>query len=304
MLPPNLRQARQQIAEYRQDILFYLDIGMDSLTYFLAFSRLAPVQCVTWGHPDTTGIPNMDYFVSSGYAEPAEAQNHYSEHLVLLNRFLMHYERPKLGPKVRHRRNFDIPEECNLYVCTQGPFKLHPDFDAVLGEILRRDSRALIVLFHGPKQHWTEILRERFLSVFPDQIDRVQFLDRMPFEDFLSFLTLTDVVLDTPHFSGGHTSLITFACDAPIVTWPGSFMRGRLTLAMYKQMGVMDCVAQDPKSYVDIALRLANDKDWREEVVGKIQAHAHVLYEDIQAVHELERFFEWAVSHEDIGDFN
>ncbi len=39
------------------DILFYPDLGMTPLTYFLAFARLAPVQCVSWGHPVTTGIP-------------------------------------------------------------------------------------------------------------------------------------------------------------------------------------------------------------------------------------------------------
>ena len=55
VLPTKLKPARQKIADQSLDILFYLDIGMDSLTYFLAFSRLASVQCVTWGHPVTTG---------------------------------------------------------------------------------------------------------------------------------------------------------------------------------------------------------------------------------------------------------
>ena len=58
---------------------------MDIRTYFLAFSRLARVQCVTWGHPDTTGIPNMDYFISSNLIEPKEADEHYSEKLQRLN---------------------------------------------------------------------------------------------------------------------------------------------------------------------------------------------------------------------------
>jgi predicted O-linked N-acetylglucosamine transferase (SPINDLY family) len=298
MLPGNLRQARQKIAEYCQDILLYLDIGMDSLTYFLAFSRLALVQCVTWGHPDTTGIPNIDYFISSAHAEPLGAQDHYSERLVKLKRFPMYYKRQEVEINSKHRKDFNIPKKCNLYVCAQSLFKCHPEFDAVLGNILRRDPHGLLVLFDGPKKYMTELLRERLLNVFPDQIQRVQFRPRMPFEDFLSFLTLSDVVLDTTHFSGGLTSLISFACDTPIVTWPGDFMRGRLTLAFYKQMGVMDCVAQDAKSYVDIALRLANDRDWKEEVVSKIRTHAHVLYEDLEAVHELERFFEWALGND------
>ena len=61
--------------------MFYADLGMDIRTYFLAFARLAPVQCVTWGHPDTTGIPNMDYFISSDLIEADGAEKHYSETL-------------------------------------------------------------------------------------------------------------------------------------------------------------------------------------------------------------------------------
>jgi predicted O-linked N-acetylglucosamine transferase (SPINDLY family) len=106
---------------------------------------------------------------------------------------------------------------------------------------------------------------------------------------------LADVVLDTPHFSGGKNSIDCLAFGIPIVTWSGRLMRGMLTLAYYKQMGVTDCVASDAESYVDIALRLANDKNWRNENKEKILSHADVLNEDIEAVRELERFFEWAV---------
>jgi predicted O-linked N-acetylglucosamine transferase (SPINDLY family) len=30
---------------------------MDPLSYFLAFSRMAPLQVATWGHPVTSGLP-------------------------------------------------------------------------------------------------------------------------------------------------------------------------------------------------------------------------------------------------------
>ena len=63
-VPLNLDEARQVLAREEFDVIVYPEIGMDSFTYCLAFARLAPVQCATWGHPVTTGIPNMDYFVS------------------------------------------------------------------------------------------------------------------------------------------------------------------------------------------------------------------------------------------------
>ncbi len=85
-LAPELAAARGQIADQRLDVLFYTDIGMDPATYFLAFARLAPVQCVTWGHPVTTGIPAIDYYLSSADLEPPDAAKHYTEELVCLRR--------------------------------------------------------------------------------------------------------------------------------------------------------------------------------------------------------------------------
>jgi len=71
---------------------------------------------------------------------------------------------------------------------------------------------------------------------------------------------------------------------------------GRLTYGFYRQMGVSDCVARDLDDYVNIAWKLANDKKWRSQVSSKIKANSVKLFEDIEAVRELEEFFEVAVA--------
>lgn len=76
VLPGALQAAREAISEARLDVLFYPDIRMDPVTYFLAQARLAPVQCATWGHPITTGMPTIDYFLSCDAAEPEGAETH------------------------------------------------------------------------------------------------------------------------------------------------------------------------------------------------------------------------------------
>lgn len=295
ILPNEFAAARSIIAKHPLDILFYPDIGMDPLTYFIAFSRLAPVQCTTWGHPVTTGIPNMDYYISAEYAEPPGANDHYSETLVLLKRFAMYCRRPQMPEKPVSRKEFDLPEDCNLYVCPQTLFKFHPDFNEALGSILRRDPRGLLIFFETREGHLAKLLHNRFMHTFPDVIGRIRFLPRMSKRKYLSFLQVADILLDTPHFTGGYTSLLAFAFGIPIVTWPGRFMCGRLTLGLYKQMGVMECVADDTQSYADIANRLTNDKVFKNEIKRRIKKGSDVLYEDMKAVRELERFFERAV---------
>ena len=72
------------LLDHQLDLLIYPEIGMDPLTAKLASMRLAPVQAATWGHPITTGLPTIDYFLSSEALEPAGAEAHYSERLVRL----------------------------------------------------------------------------------------------------------------------------------------------------------------------------------------------------------------------------
>ena len=227
-LPDHLKEARRIIAGQSLDILFYLDIGMDSLTYFLACSRLAPVQCTTWGHADTTGIPNLDYYLSSASAEPHGAQQYYSEQLVLLNRFPMYCQYPEIQNEAPTREKFGLPAGCHLYMCCQSLFKFHPDFDAIIKAVLERDHYGILLLFEGKYTSWGKLLRKRFARTIPEVTDRIHFHPRVPGKDFLSIISLADVVIDTIHFCGGYTSLLCLARGVPIVTLPGDFMRGRI----------------------------------------------------------------------------
>ena len=135
----------------------------------------------------------------------------------------------------------------------QSLFKFHPDFDVIIKSILERDQNAVLLLFEGKYASWGKLLRKRFARTIPEVGDRIRFHPRVPRKDFLSLIKLADVMIDTIHFCGGYTSLLCLACGIPIVTLPGSFMRGRMTYAFYKQMGIFDCVAADIQSFADIA---------------------------------------------------
>jgi predicted O-linked N-acetylglucosamine transferase (SPINDLY family) len=294
-LPENLKKARRVIAKQALDILLYLDIGMDPLTYFLAYSRLAPVQCTTWGHVDTTGIPNMDYYLSSVHAEPQNAQQHYSERLYLMDRFPMYCYLPDLPEESVSREILGLPADHNLYVCPQSLFKFHPDFDSILKAILEKDPSGLLVLFEGKHPSWSELLKQRFSKTIPEVLDRIHFHPRLPRNEFLSMVSSADVILDTLHFNGGYTSLLCLGCGVPIVTMPGQFLRGRMTQALYKQIGLTECIVEDEQGYIDLAVSLAADKSRNRQLRRKIMTSSRSLFENIDAVHELEAFFEWSL---------
>ena len=295
-LPKKLSVAREMIANHKLDILYYPDIGMDPITYFLSFSRLAPVQCVSWGHPVTTGIPNLDYFISSSLIEPNNAESHYSEQLILLRQLPTYYYQPKASGICKDRKAFGLPVDATLYVCPQSLFKLHPDIDVIWNDLLHLDPKGMIVLINGAQDHWTELLKSRIKEKYPDIVKRIIFISRMDSDDYLKFLNIADALLDPPKFGGGRTTYEAFSQGLPIVTWPGEFMRGRATLGCYKMMGILDLVADSRDSYIKLAFKLANDDKWNKKMQRKIKEKNSVLFESIEAIKELEDFFKAALN--------
>jgi predicted O-linked N-acetylglucosamine transferase (SPINDLY family) len=290
-------RTRIAIADLKLDILFYQDIGMVPFSYFLAFSRLAPLQCVSFGHPDTTGIPNLDHFVSNDLYEPLDALEHYTENLFLLHDLptLAYYYRPPVPRISITRSELGFTESDHLYVCAQTLFKLHPEFDPILAGILARDPAARIVLINGQYQGWTEQLMQRFRRAMGPLAQRITFVGRMDRERYLALLRLSDVALDTIHFNGMNSSLEALAMGTPVVTWPGRLQRGRHTQAMYRRMELSECVAGDVAAYVDIAVRIGTEPDCRQALSRSILDRSPVLFENQRVVQEFERFFQQAL---------
>jgi predicted O-linked N-acetylglucosamine transferase (SPINDLY family) len=170
-------------------------------------------------------------------------------------------------------------------------FKLHPDFDKVLCEILRRDPDGRIVLISAPHRHWVELLNRRFAASLNGHSDRVIYVPRMSQLDFRAMLAVCDVMLDPIHVGGGMTSLDAFVAGIPIATLPGQFMRGRFTAAWCRLLEINECVVCDAESYVNLALRLANDNVFAREIRRRIVRNCDRLFDDSLTLREFEDFF-------------
>jgi predicted O-linked N-acetylglucosamine transferase (SPINDLY family) len=295
--PQDLAQAREAIAREELDVLVHADIGMDPLGYFLAFSRLAPVQCAMFGHPVTSGIRSIDYFLSSALFEREDAQAHYSERLVRLNALPLYIARPLPPAAPKNRRQLGLAEDRTLYACPMMLHKFHPDFDAAMAQILRRDPRAEILLFRDaryPRRH--QGLQRRFAAAHGDVAGRLRFLPWANLEDLMSIIQVCDVAIDTFHFSAGTTAFLVFAFGTPLVTLPGEYARGRPTHGCYLKMGMLDCVARDAGDYVDLAVRIGTDRALRDSLSKRILESCGTLYSDAAAVAELAGFLRSAAS--------
>ncbi len=293
-LPATLVKAQETVAEARLDVLLYPDIGMEPVTYFLAFARLAPVQFVTWGHPVTTGLASLDGYLSPNVFEPENAEAQYSEGLRRLDNILMHYEPPEASVGAS-KESFGLPTSGAAYVCPQNIFKLHPDFDGWLAEILRADPDGRVVLIKGAKEGWTQRLRHRLSATMPDVVERVTFLPYLPTQQYFDLVSVADVLLDPIHFGGGNTTFHGLSLGTPLVTTPGAFQRSRFASGTYRTIGLGELFAWDRADYVARAVALGRDPAHREQVSRRVKDAARTLHRRHEAADELRELFLEAV---------
>ena len=295
--PLSPAQWRREIAHDAPHVLIYPEIGMDPAVPALAAQRLAATQCTFWGHPETSGMPTVDYFLSSDLMEPPDGEAHYTERLVRLPNLSIYYEPIEAQSTVVDRAKFGLREGAVVYWCSQSIFKYLPQFDDVFPRIARDAGDCQFAFVQGPGQpHVGALFWIRLSRAFARNglkiDDHCMLLPRLSSTDYGAVTGLCDVFLDSIGWSGGNTTLESLAHDLPIVTLPGTVMRARHSAAILRRMGIADTIATDIDDYVRLAVRLARDKAWRSAMATKIAANKHLVYRDHAAIEGLERFLE------------
>jgi protein O-GlcNAc transferase len=267
------------------DLVIYPEVGMDATTTKLASMRLAPVQAASWGHPETTGLPTIDWYLSAELLEPAGAQANYTEKLVAL---------PNLGVHIAPGKPSQPREEELVLVCPGTAFKYAPQLDGVLAEIAKRVPAARLVFFRGKPEALAERLRERLRDSFrkagADFERQVAFLPWQTREQFRALLGRAALYLDTIGFSGFNTAVQALECGLPIVAREGRFLRGRLASGPLRHIGLGELVADSDQAYVELAVALAGDAARRQSLRQRIAAGRARLYRDPAPLDALERW--------------
>jgi protein O-GlcNAc transferase len=286
---------REEILADRPHILIYPDIGMDPVSGWIAANRLAPTQCMTWGHPNTSGYPTIDYFLTSDLMEPEDGDEHYSERLVRLPNLSIYYEPLELNLPEISREQLGLRPSSVAYWSGQSLFKYLPQYDQVYPRIAREvgDCQFLFIQSHSGDP-MTARFRQRLERAFAvyglDAARHCVFLPRLGLEQFVGAIGASDVVLDSLGWSGGNTTLEGLAHDTPIVTAAGPLMRSRHTMAILRRMGVTETIGETVDDYVRIAARLGREPEWRTAVRQKMSEGKHLVFRDSEAIGALEGF--------------
>ena len=299
-IPGVLEPLCQAVVADNLHIAVFLDVRHRRMMMMSAL-RLAPVQCVAWAHPITSGSRTLDYYLSGDAMEPDDAQDHYSERLIRLPGLGVCYPKPIIPrPLLRKSRaDFDLSEDRVVFLCCQSIFKYLPRHDDIFVRIAKQLPAAQFVFLALNEIVAKDVLgrlRRAFAAQGLQALDHCVISPILGKFDYWNLNLLADVFLDSLEWSGGVTTLEAIACELPIVTLPGRYMRGRHSYGILTQLGVTDTIADDEDEYVEIACRLGVDHEWRTDVVNRMKANQARLYSETKCVRALEDFFRSVVA--------
>jgi predicted O-linked N-acetylglucosamine transferase (SPINDLY family) len=253
-----------------------------------------------WGIPHTSGIKEIDYYITSTELEPPEAKANYTETLVRLPGGLpCCFQKPGQDYKNLPREYFILPPGDTLIGCLQGLHKLHPDYDLILEEIAVRNPEVGFVFVEDELASRSQIFLDRLAKSAPSVRERCVFLAIMQRHEYQALCNCVDLLLDPIYYGSGITFFEASFVGTPIVTMEGSNLRTRVVASGYREMGIEDPpITKTKEEYVELVTMLVNEPERRESMRASILANNHRVFNRMDHIRSFEQFCLQAVKSE------
>lgn len=267
----------EKIREDRIDILIDMS-GHTAGDRLKVFARHpAPVQMTWVGYPGTTGLKAMDYIMVEDTLLPGENLNkQFTEKIIYLPRSYAFDGRKGL-------QDFSqAPCLSNKFI-TFGSFnrlnKINREVIGLWSDVLNAVPNSRLQMAAMPKEGGTDELLKWFQDEGISE-DRIYFYPRSGFFEYLRLHNQVDICLDTFPYTGGTTTLHALWMGVPTLTLAGKTYPSYQGAAVNNGLGLQEYfVASDKKSFVDKAVYLASNKEFLNEIRGKIRSHLIDNYE-------------------------
>jgi hypothetical protein len=256
-------EVADRIRERAPDIVFHLGVGMSNYSIALATLRLAPIQCVSYGHTATTMSPVMDYMILPD--DFVGAEEAFTERVLRLPPEAIPYAPPAaIEPEPPPRAPLDLGEGVLRIAIPASVMKLNAEFHDTLARIAAAASRP--VEFHffplaaiGLAHHY---LQQEIAKVVPGAVVHAQ----SPRNVYLERLGACAFFL-CPFPYGNMNSIIdSMLMGIPGVCLDGAEAHSHADVAIFHRLGLpASLAAATPDAYVAAAVRLIDDPRWLTE---------------------------------------
>ncbi len=243
----------------------------------LALHRIAPLQAVNNSSCITTGLPEIDLYISGSFTEAAGAASQYSERLGLLpgpaHAFNYRQDcREPSGPV--SRASLGLPEDAVVFVTAANYFKIIPEMQAAWARLLAAVPGSYL-LVHPFNPNWSSqypiarfctefdrVLEENGVDSSRLIVSSTRYPSRSDVKELLKVGTL---YLDTYPFGGVNSLADPLELGLPVVAWEGDSFRSRMGSALLRELNIPGLIATSAAEYHATALRLATDAAFRGE---------------------------------------
>ena len=294
-LPQDLDSQVQMIRTDELDILL-IGTNVSAVTHpitLLALHRLARLQATFGSSPATSGMRNIDYFISGSLSEPMQGgQEHYREKLVTLDgpgycfNYTIEPETLSIKPD---RKSWGIADESVVFISGANFFKIIPELRETWAKILAAVPNSILVLYPFAPS-WSNyypakpFLQQMYAVLAKYGVDnsRIVVLSALPSRaDVKECLKLGDIYLDSYRHSGGHSLVDALQVSLPTVVLEGDSLRSRHAAAYLRELQIPDLITDNEADYIKLSILLGTNPEWRwqksEQIRQKMQANPRFL---------------------------
>jgi predicted O-linked N-acetylglucosamine transferase (SPINDLY family) len=270
----------EQIRQDKIDVLVDCTLHMADNRLLVFARKPAPVQ-VTWlGYPSTTGLSAIDYRLTDPYLDPpltpspgtpgegwGEGLPYYSEKSFRLPHSFWCYQPMRPTADVN-----PLPALENGYItfgCLNNFVKVTPQTISLWSAVMREIPKSKLLILTQPGAH-----RERVKKSFADQgvsADRVDFISRVPLEEYFRLYNKLDVCLDTIPYPGHTTTLDALWMGVPAPTLTGNTAASRGGASILTNVGLPNLIANTTEDYVRIVKNLVDNQQELASLRGRLR---------------------------------
>jgi len=251
-------EAVQAIAAAEIDVL----IDMAGLTAgarpAIVARRPAPVQMSYIGFLGSSGIPNIDYLLTTRDLFPYDFAASFSEKpLEIEGSYLSFTYDPPVDTGTR-RADCDLDDDAFVFCALLNSYKITPDMFALWMDILHGVPDSLLWLVEENPTMRANLEHQAARHGIAPR--RLRFSQRVHPAEYRTRLGLADLFLDSSPYGNGATTRDVLSADLPILTKPGHTMMSRLTAHMISAVGLSELVVHDAEAYKAKAIALGQDR--------------------------------------------
>jgi protein O-GlcNAc transferase len=216
---------------------------------------------VSWlGYFATTGLPEMDYFLSDPHLSPMSDPGHFTEKLWRLAETWLCLKPPVHGVPVS-----PLPALENGFL-TFGSFgnlsKMNDEVVETWSSVLHGVSASKLFLKSKQFVDFVQVqeVKTRF-EKYDISSDRLILEGPETLKGYFEAYQKVDIILDTFPYPGGTTSVDSLWMGVPVLTLKGDRFLSRLGESIAINAGNSDWIAADLNDYIGKAVQFASDLD-------------------------------------------